>query len=101
MRKETLLRLLNRFGMSATLILLGLILLVAPDSAAVIIAYLMGGLLTFGGIVFGTISGIVFSLICMPTFDIVNIGIMSFLMSIVGQIGDLILSANKRHFEIK
>lgn len=53
MRKETLLRLLNRFGMSATLILLGLILLVAPDSAAVIIAYLMGGLLTFGGIVFG------------------------------------------------
>lgn len=53
MRKETLLRLLNRFGMSATLILLGLILLLAPDSAAVIIAYLMGGLLTFGGIVFG------------------------------------------------
>ena len=53
MRKETLLRLLNRFGMSATLILLGLILLMAPDSAAVIIAYLMGGLLTFGGIVFG------------------------------------------------
>ena len=45
MRKETLLRLLNRFGMSATLILLGLILLVAPDSAAVIIAYLMGRIL--------------------------------------------------------
>ena len=56
---------------------------------------------SIGGIVFGTISGIVFSLICMPTFDIVNIGIMSFLMSIVGQIGDLIFSAIKRHYGIK
>ena len=72
MRKETLLRLLNRFGMSATLILLGLILLVAPDSAAVIIAYLMGGLLTFGGIVFGIgalldrqISKIIWTLVCL------------------------------------
>lgn len=37
----------------------------------------------------------------MPTFDIVNIGIMSFLMSIVGQIGDLIFSAIKRHYGIK
>ena len=53
LKKENLLQLLNRFGMAVTLILLGLILLVAPDSATMIITYLMGGLLTFGGIVFG------------------------------------------------
>lgn len=53
MKKENLLQMLNRYGMSVTLILLGLILLLSPDSAAVTIAYLMGGLLIFGGIVFG------------------------------------------------
>ena len=42
----------NRFGMSVTLILLGLILLMVPDSASVIIAYLVGGILTLAGIVF-------------------------------------------------
>lgn len=42
----------NRFGMPATMILLGLILLLVPDSASMIIAYLIGGILTLGGIVF-------------------------------------------------
>jgi len=42
----------NQFGMPATMILLGLILLLVPDSASVIIAYLIGGILTLGGIVF-------------------------------------------------
>lgn len=42
----------NRFGMPVTMILLGLILLLVPDSASVIIAYLIGGILTLGGIVF-------------------------------------------------
>lgn len=42
----------NQFGMSVTMILLGLILLLVPDSASVIIAYLIGGILTLGGIVF-------------------------------------------------
>ena len=42
----------NRFGMSVTMILLGLILLLVPDSASVIIAYLIGGILTLGGIGF-------------------------------------------------
>lgn len=42
----------NRFGMPATMILLGLILLLVPDSASAIIAYLIGGILTLGGIVF-------------------------------------------------
>lgn len=53
MKKENLLQLLNRFGTSVTMLLLGLILLLVPDSAAVIIAYLMGGLLTLAGIVLG------------------------------------------------
>lgn len=42
----------NQFGMPVTMILLGLILLLVPDSASVIIAYLIGGILTLGGIVF-------------------------------------------------
>ena len=53
LKKENLWQLLNRYGMSVTMIVLGLILLIVPDSASVIIAYLMGGILTLGGIVFG------------------------------------------------
>ena len=52
MRKEKIWQSLNQFGMPATMILLGLILLLVPDSASVIIAYLIGGILTLGGIVF-------------------------------------------------
>lgn len=52
MKKETILQLLNRFGMSVTLILLGLLLILVPDSASVIIAYVVGGVLTLAGVVF-------------------------------------------------
>ena len=52
MRKEKIWQSLNQFGMPATMILLGLILLLVPDSASVIIAYLISGILTLGGIVF-------------------------------------------------
>ena len=53
MKKETIRQLLDQFGMSLTMILLGLILLLVPDSAAVIIAYLTAGILLLAGIVFG------------------------------------------------
>ena len=52
MNKQKFSDALNLFGMPATMILLGLILLLVPDSASVIIAYLIGGILTLGGIVF-------------------------------------------------
>ena len=53
MKKANLLPFANQFGMPVTMILLGLILLIVPDSASVIIAYVMGGILTLAGIVFG------------------------------------------------
>lgn len=53
MKKTKIMEAVNRFGMPVTTILLGLILLLAPDSASVIIAYLVGGILTLGGLVFG------------------------------------------------
>lgn len=53
MKKETIRQLLDQFGMSLTMILLGLILLLVPDSAAVIIAYLTAGILLLAGIAFG------------------------------------------------
>ena len=53
MKKETLWQLLDQFGVSLMLILLGLILLIVPDSASVIIAYLTAGILILSGIVIG------------------------------------------------
>ena len=53
MKKETLWQLLDQFGMSLMLILSGLILLIVPDSASVIIAYLTAGFLILSGIVVG------------------------------------------------
>lgn len=53
MKKANLMELVNQFGTPATMILLGLILLLAPDSASVIIAYLVSGILTLAGIVLG------------------------------------------------
>lgn len=44
---------LNQFGMPATLIIFGLILLIFPDSASVVIAYGVGILLLAAGLVFG------------------------------------------------
>lgn len=52
MKKMKLPEAVNRFGMPVTMILLGFILLLVPDSASVLIAYLVGGILTVGGIVF-------------------------------------------------
>ena len=52
-KKETIWQLLDQFGMSLMLILLGLILLIVPDSASVIIAYLTAGILILCGIVTG------------------------------------------------
>ena len=52
MKKLTFMNAVNRYGMPVTTILLGLILLLVPDSASMIIAYGIGGVLTLGGIVF-------------------------------------------------
>ena len=53
MKKANLMELVNQFGAPATMILVGLILLLMPDSASVIIAYLVSGILTLSGIVLG------------------------------------------------
>ena len=62
----------NRYGMSVTTIALGLILLLVPDSAAIIIAYGVGGILLLGGIVLGAgglldrrLSRILWGLVCL------------------------------------
>ena len=52
MKKRKFLDAVNRFGMPVTTIILGLILLLVPDSASVVIAYGIGGILSLGGIVF-------------------------------------------------
>ncbi len=53
MKKRKFSDYMNQFGMPVTLMAFGLILLIFPDSASVIISYLMAGLLTLGGIVYG------------------------------------------------
>lgn len=53
MKKTKIMAAVNQFGMPATTVLLGLLLLLVPDSASVIIAYLVGGVLTIGGLLFG------------------------------------------------
>lgn len=53
MKKANIEQLLNQFGMPVTMMVFGIVLLVFPDSASVIIACLMAGLLTLGGIVYG------------------------------------------------
>lgn len=52
MKKMKFMEAVNRFGMPVTTMLLGLILLLVPDSASVIIAYGIGGVLTLAGIAF-------------------------------------------------
>jgi len=52
MKKMKFAEAVNRFGMAVTTILLGLILLLVPDSASMIVAYGIGGVLIFAGIVF-------------------------------------------------
>lgn len=50
MKKMNFSYLLNRFGMPVTLMLLGLILLVSPDSASILIAKIIGWILSVAGI---------------------------------------------------
>ena len=52
MNKRKVLEAVNRYGMPATTILLGLILLLVPDSAAALITYGIGGVLLLGGALF-------------------------------------------------
>jgi phosphatidate cytidylyltransferase len=54
-----------------------------------------------GGIVVATIVGIVFHLIYEFPFSLTTIIIVSILVSIFGQIGDLVESAFKRHYNVK
>jgi len=72
MKKMKLPEAVNRFGMPVTMILLGFILLLVPDSASVIIAYLVGGILTVGGIVFAigalldrSVTKVFWALVCL------------------------------------
>lgn len=59
------------------------------------------------GTLFGTVFGFIFAYFFLNGFGNTILSkwyvllIMSFALSLSGQIGDLILSANKRHFEIK
>jgi len=52
MKKTKILEAVDRYGMPVTTILLGVILLLAPDSASMIIACGIGSILTLAGIVF-------------------------------------------------
>ncbi|WP_096269857.1 phosphatidate cytidylyltransferase [Paucisalibacillus globulus] len=54
-----------------------------------------------GGIVVATIVGVVFHLIYQFPYSMVTIVIVSILVSIFGQIGDLVESAFKRHYNVK
>lgn len=60
---------------------------------------------TIVGTIFGTGFGVLFALLFLKTTTLSYHWsmylLLSFLLSIFGQIGDLILSANKRHFAIK
>lgn len=72
MKKANLMELVNQFGTPATMTLLGLILLLVPDSASVIVSYLVAGILTLAGIVMGMaalldrqISKGIWALVCL------------------------------------
>lgn len=54
-----------------------------------------------GGIVSAVIVGIVFHLIHPFQFSMSTVVVVTILISIVGQIGDLVASAYKRHYEVK
>src|SRR5699024_555454 len=59
----------------------------------------VGGAL--GGIFLALIVGVLFHLIYPFDYSIGYIIMISFIISIVGQMGDLVASAIKRHFDIK
>ena len=61
---------------------------------------------TIIGTLFGTVGGFLFGLFVVNNLDNINYSwyfylIISFILSIIGQIGDLILSSIKRHFNVK
>ena len=61
---------------------------------------------TIIGTLFGTLLGFIFALLVFDKFALLNYHwsiylLMSFIISLTGQIGDLILSAIKRHFNVK
>lgn len=55
----------------------------------------------FGGLVFGVLVGIIFYLFTPIEFSFLRTVIMSVLISIFGQLGDLVQSAYKRHYGVK
>ncbi len=55
----------------------------------------------FGGVAFGVIVGILFYLFTPIDGSILKIVLMSVLISIFGQLGDLVQSAYKRHYGVK
>lgn len=55
----------------------------------------------FGGIVFGGIVGILFYFFAPLEVSLLKIILMSVLISIFGQLGDLVQSAYKRHYGVK
>ena len=55
----------------------------------------------FGGVVFGVIVGILFYLFTPIDGSLLKIILMSILISIFGQLGDLVQSAYKRHYGVK
>lgn len=54
-----------------------------------------------GGIVLASIVGVIFQLIYPFNMSMLTIIIVSIVISVVGQIGDLTASAYKRHFGVK
>ncbi|MDD6468080.1 MAG: phosphatidate cytidylyltransferase [Erysipelotrichaceae bacterium] len=56
---------------------------------------------SIGGIVLGCLVSVIFAMYFIPEVHFSTIMILSFGMSIIGQIGDLLFSAIKRHYHIK
>src|SRR5699024_10313800 len=59
----------------------------------------IGGAL--GGILFALVTGSIFHLVCPLDYSFVSIVGIIVLISVVGQIGDLVASAMKRHYPVK
>src|SRR5699024_10604415 len=59
----------------------------------------IGGAL--GGILFALVTGSIFHLVSPLDYSFVSIVGITVLISVVGQIGDLVASAMKRHYQVK
>ena len=53
------------------------------------------------GLIFGTIIASTFYCLCIDSSNIIMIILMTIILSIIGQCGDLVFSAIKRHYKIK